>query len=406
MSKQGRLETQWSLAFGLQAPVVNAPMGGAAGGALAAAVSEAGGLGMIGVGSAGSVEMLVREAEIPRVRGLRFGIGLLSWAIEREPSLLDAAIDACPALVSVSFGAPGAWVSRLHGAGIAAATQVYDVTMARQAADAGIDVIVARGSEGGGHGRNGIATLPLLQGVLDSVSAPILAAGGIGSARGLAAILAAGAAGAWMGTPFLACSESLLADNARRARHRSWGERHGLHTGLRRRSRLPLAGRIWRAGAREPFLDGMGRKGGGARSRRPSTATPGGSPHGGRLRRGRDQRRPRCRPRPRGTLGGRGDRGVVAWRCGSPRAVGPAGTRHRHGELRTDPFEDCLAACHSIGDSAGWRCLAATTAIAEIPTRPPPTWIAVKGCPKMTRAAAAATMGLLEPITEETEAST
>ncbi len=215
MSKQGRLETQWSLAFGLQAPVVNAPMGGAAGGALAAAVSEAGGLGMIGVGSAGSVEMLVREAEIPRVRGLRFGIGLLSWAIEREPSLLDAAIDACPALVSVSFGAPGAWVSRLHGAGIAAATQVYDVTMARQAADAGIDVIVARGSEGGGHGRNGIATLPLLQGVLDSVSAPILAAGGIGSARGLAAILAAGAAGAWMGTPFLACSESLLADNAR-----------------------------------------------------------------------------------------------------------------------------------------------------------------------------------------------
>jgi len=190
-------------------------MGGVAGGALAAAVSAAGGLGMIGVGSAGSLEMLVSEAEIPRRLGVRFGIGLLAWAVEREPALLEAAIDTAPALVSVSFGAPGPWVRRLHDAGIAAATQVYDVATARQAADAGIDVIVARGSEGGGHGRNGIATLPLLQAVLESVATPVLAAGGISSPRGLAAILAAGAAGAWLGTPFLACSESLLAPPAR-----------------------------------------------------------------------------------------------------------------------------------------------------------------------------------------------
>ena len=212
---QGLLETAWSRTLGLEVPIVNAPMGGVAGGALAAAVSAAGGLGMIGVGSSGSLELLVREAEIPRRVGVRFGIGLLSWAVEREPALLDAAIEAAPVLVSVSFGAPGPWVGRLHDAGIATATQVYDVTSAQRAVDAGIDVIVARGSEGGGHGRNGIATLPLLQALLDSVPIPVLAAGGIASSRGLAAILAAGAAGAWLGTPFLACSESLLPTPAR-----------------------------------------------------------------------------------------------------------------------------------------------------------------------------------------------
>src|SRR5208283_3684530 len=129
--------------------------------------------------------------------------------------LLDAAIDAAPVLVSVSFGDPGTWISRLHDAGISAATQVYDVAGARRAVDSGIDLIVARGSEGGGHGRESVATLPLLQAVLDNVSTPVLAAGGIGSARGLAAVLAAGAAGVWLGTPFLACSESLLSTKAR-----------------------------------------------------------------------------------------------------------------------------------------------------------------------------------------------
>ena len=229
MTSQVGLETPWSRAFGLEAPILNAPMGGVAGGALAAAVSRAGGLGMIGIGTAGSVELIVQEAKIPRQLGVRFGIGLLSWAVEREPALLDAAIEAAPALISVSFGAPGPWIGRLQKAGIATATQVYDVAMAREAADAGIDVIVARGSEGGGHGRNGVATLPLLQGVLDTVGTPVLAAGGIGSSRGLAAVLAAGAAGAWLGTPFLATEESLLSTKAR-ARVLAAGENDTTYT--------------------------------------------------------------------------------------------------------------------------------------------------------------------------------
>ena len=85
------------------------------------------------------------------------------------------------------------------------------------AANSGVDVIVARGAEGGGHGEPLVGTLPLLEGVLDAVSVPVLAAGGIASGRGLAAVLAAGASGAWMGTAFAAATESLASAAARTA---------------------------------------------------------------------------------------------------------------------------------------------------------------------------------------------
>jgi nitronate monooxygenase len=102
-------------------------------------------------------------------------------------------------------------------AGIATATQISNVESARRAAHSGIDVIVARGAEGGGHGEPVVGTLPLLEEVLDAVSQPVLAAGGISTGRGLAAVLAAGASGAWMGTAFAACSESLNSEAARTA---------------------------------------------------------------------------------------------------------------------------------------------------------------------------------------------
>jgi len=95
------------------------------------------------------------------------------------------------------------------------ATQVGDVAGARAAVHAGIDVVVARGSEGGGHGLDAVGTLPLLQAVLDAVDVPVLAAGGVATGRGLAAVLAAGAAGAWVGTALLAASEALTKPAAR-----------------------------------------------------------------------------------------------------------------------------------------------------------------------------------------------
>ncbi|HEY6820305.1 MAG TPA: nitronate monooxygenase [Mycobacterium sp.] len=208
------LSTPWSRAMGLRVPIVNAPMGGVAAGRLAAGVSAAGGLGMVGMGTAGSTSSL--HAELPHVTGT-FGIGLVDWVMRKEVGLFEAALAAQPVLISVSFGTDLSWVSRVHDAGISAATQVYNGAEARRAEDVGIDLIVARGSEGGGHGDATIGTLPLLDAVLDVVSVPVLAAGGIASPRSLAAVLAAGASGAWLGTCLSASVEALTTDAGRRA---------------------------------------------------------------------------------------------------------------------------------------------------------------------------------------------
>ncbi|WP_111511036.1 NAD(P)H-dependent flavin oxidoreductase [Mycobacterium kyogaense] len=197
----------------LAVPILNAPMGGVAGGALAAAVTRAGGLGMIGMGSSATVSTLHRE--LPHVRAARFGIGLIGWRVRDDPGLLDAALDARPALLSVSFGDDYAWVAAAHDAGVLAATQVADVEQATQAADAGVDVLVARGAEGGGHGRPRMPLHTLLGQIIAHVDRPVLAAGGIASAHALNDVLAAGAAGAWIGTAFAVCGESLLDDAAR-----------------------------------------------------------------------------------------------------------------------------------------------------------------------------------------------
>ena len=200
--------------FGLSVPVVSAPMAGVSTGRLAAAVSAAGGLGMLGVGPTSTPAGVREQCAVAREAGA-FGVGLLAWALAQDDVLVEVVAAEAPALVSVSYGPYERWVAPLQAAGVVVATQVGTLSEARLAEQAGIDVIVARGGEGGGHGRDDVATLPLLQAVLDVVQVPVLAAGGIGTARGLAAVLAAGAAGAWVGTAFLACTEAATSPGAR-----------------------------------------------------------------------------------------------------------------------------------------------------------------------------------------------
>ncbi|GCE24397.1 NAD(P)H-dependent flavin oxidoreductase [Dictyobacter kobayashii] len=205
------LTTTWNLRY----PIIGAPMAYVGRGRLAQAVSRAGGLGMIGIGSNEPVEFFEREAAIARgAEQLRFGFGLMAWAIEKRPEMLQAAIQSRPFLISISFGSLEPYIELVHQHGIYLATQVHSRAEAVQAAQMGVDLIVAQGTEAGGH-TGDVGTLPLLQAVLDAVQVPVVAAGGIATARGVAAALAAGATGVWVGTCLLASPECENTEQAR-----------------------------------------------------------------------------------------------------------------------------------------------------------------------------------------------
>jgi nitronate monooxygenase len=193
----------------LTVPIIGAPMSPMAGGRLAAAISRSGGLGMIGVSSTQPAEQLEKDvAEFRSLAGdLPFGIGLMTWALDARADLFEATLAARPFAVAMSFGDPARFMQRLRDAKIRVLAQVQDGETARIAEKAGVDVLVAQGAEAGGH-TGGVGTLPLLQVVLRETKLPVVAAGGVATGRGLAAVLAAGAQGAWIGTPFLVAEEA------------------------------------------------------------------------------------------------------------------------------------------------------------------------------------------------------
>jgi nitronate monooxygenase len=212
--------TRW---FDLTTPVIGAPMAGVAGGALARAVSQAGGLGMIGVSGRHSAEFVTEQCAMPAEGRLPFGVGLMIWTLTDRPDLFEATVAAQPSLVSMSFGDPAPYVGPLHDAGIAVAAQVNTVADAQRAIDAGADVLVAQGTEAGGHtGQR--ALLPLLQEVLTLTDRPVVAAGGIATGRAMAGMLVAGAAGVWVGTALLACTEGLNTGVARQRIREATGD--------------------------------------------------------------------------------------------------------------------------------------------------------------------------------------
>jgi nitronate monooxygenase len=201
-------------AFGLAHPIVLAPMGGVSGGRLAAAVSNAGGLGLIG-GGYGDREWLARELTIVKDDAKRaWGAGLITWSI--GPGILEFVLEHAPRAVMLSFGDPRPHARAIKAAGCVLICQVQGIPEARLAQEAGADFIVAQGTEGGGHGGTR-STLPLVPAIVDLVApTPVIAAGGIADGRGLAAALMLGAHGALIGTRFCATTEALGRDAAKR----------------------------------------------------------------------------------------------------------------------------------------------------------------------------------------------
>jgi nitronate monooxygenase len=210
------LKTVLTEVWGLRYPILNASMTPAAGGSLARAVTDAGGLGMMGVNETWTAADIELHCRIVRFDNpsRRFGIGFFGWALERQPELLDAAIDQCPFLISISFVDPAPYAPKVHANGILLAAQVQSRADAAIALRAGVDVLIAQGTEAGGH-TGDVSTLLMLQIALGLTDKPVLAAGGVATAAGLAAVLAAGAAGAWIGTPFLLAAEADVTDEAR-----------------------------------------------------------------------------------------------------------------------------------------------------------------------------------------------
>ena len=207
------IRTALSEKFGLEYPIVSAPMGSVAGGHLTAAVSNAGALGLVG-GGYGDSEWLRNELSTVRRQTQRpWGVGLITWHATRE--ILDLALSYEPHAFMLSFGDPGPFVSAIKEAGCTLICQVQNVEGGRAAKAAGADIIVAQGTEAGGHGADR-STLPLVPAVVDAVApTPVLAAGGIADGRGLAAALMLGAQGALIGTRFYAAIEALGHESAK-----------------------------------------------------------------------------------------------------------------------------------------------------------------------------------------------
>jgi nitronate monooxygenase len=184
------------------------------GGRLAAAVSNAGGLGIVGGGYAGILggEPDLKQ-ELSHVQGHKFGIGFITWALARVPHVLDEVLSHSPYCVFLSFGDPRPFAERVRQSGAKLICQVQSLRHIDQAIEAGAAAIVAQGTEAGGHGATR-STLPFVPEVADYLAKNasttlLLAAGGIADGRGLAATLMLGADGVVVGTRFWASEEAL-----------------------------------------------------------------------------------------------------------------------------------------------------------------------------------------------------
>lgn len=206
-----RLSTRLTERFGIEHPILSAPMALAGGGALAAAVTRAGGLGLIGGGYGDSAWL---EQQFAAAGNSAVGCGFITWSMARQPHLLGQVLARGPKALMLSFGDPRPFAGEIAAASVPLICQCQTIAHVRQGLEAGAAIIVAQGAEGGGHGQ-ARGTLPFVPEVADllakeSPDTLLLAAGGIADGRGLAAALALGADGVLVGTRFWASREALV----------------------------------------------------------------------------------------------------------------------------------------------------------------------------------------------------
>lgn len=208
------IETPLCETVGIDHPIVQAPIGSVSCPALAAAVSNAGGLGMLAVTWRDLDETRTVIEETRAATDAPFGVNLVLDPYARQRPTqehLDVCLDADVEVVSFAFGDGSAFVEQVHDAGARVFQTVGSVAEAETAIEAGVDVLVAQGWEAGGHVQSEIATMPLVPQIADVATdqdVPVVAAGGIADGRGLAAALALGADGVWLGTRFVAAEEA------------------------------------------------------------------------------------------------------------------------------------------------------------------------------------------------------
>lgn len=220
-----RLNTRLTQKLGIEHPILLAPMNVFAGGRLAAAVSAAGGLGIIG-GGYGDANWL--EQQFAAAGNARVGCGFITWSMARDPRLLDQILAKQPAALMLSFGELEPHAARIKSRGVPLICQVQGMRYLREAVAAGADIIVAEGCEAGGHsGYRGVFTLVPEAADFLAKFAPdtvLVAAGGVGDGRGLAAALMLGADGVLVGTRFVASQESEAPEGIRQAIIRADGD--------------------------------------------------------------------------------------------------------------------------------------------------------------------------------------
>jgi nitronate monooxygenase len=204
------LHTRFTERFGIEHPIVSAPMDLVSTARLATAVTRAGGLGLIG-GGYGDRDWLSRE--LAAAAGTRVGCGFITWSI--DASHIDIALSHQPAAIFLSFGDAGPYVEQIHRAGVPLICQVHDLAQVDQALRTGADAVCVQGGEAGGHGKGTRSTFTLVPEAADLIAGQrpevlLLAAGGIVDGRSLAAALALGADAVVAGTRFWATREAAV----------------------------------------------------------------------------------------------------------------------------------------------------------------------------------------------------